>query len=149
MQIPSVYISDNQMLWLDLGRVYNIAEVIWNGKNLGVLWKPPFRVNISDVVQPDENTLEVQITNLWPNRLIGDEAKPDIRSFQESRRGEGPAEWDKWLELAGQEQQSGRYSKQTGRYTWATWKHYDADDPLLKSGLIGPVKLIPQIIKNF
>lgn len=148
IQIPSYHIRDNQLLWLDLGRVYNIAEVIVNGRNLGILWKPPFVVNISDVIQTGENRLEIRITNLWPNRLIGDEAKPDIRSFQESRRGEGPAEWNNWLELADLEQQSGRYSKQTGRYTWATWKHYDADDPLLESGLLGPVRMISQIIKN-
>ncbi|WP_346854570.1 glycosyl hydrolase [uncultured Draconibacterium sp.] len=65
-------------LYLDLGEVKNLAEVILNGKNLGVLWKKPFRINIIDAVKTGENLLEVKVENLWVNRLIGD-LQPEIK----------------------------------------------------------------------
>ncbi len=58
---------------LDLGSVKNIAEVIVNGKSAGIAWKQPFRVNISGCLKAGENNIEVRVTNLWVNRLIGDE----------------------------------------------------------------------------
>jgi hypothetical protein len=69
-------LGDRKVVELDLGDVKNLAEVTLNGQNLGVLWKPPFRVDISGVAKPGENQLEVKVTNLWPNRLIGDESLP-------------------------------------------------------------------------
>ena len=44
-----------------------------NGKDMGVLWKPPFRLDATRVVMPGTNLLEVRVANLWPNRLIGDQ----------------------------------------------------------------------------
>ena len=72
---PSL-LGDGKIVELDLGEVKNLAEVTLNGQNLGVLWKPPFRADISRAARPGENQLEVKITNLWPNRLIGDESLP-------------------------------------------------------------------------
>ena len=66
-------------LYLDLGAVKEIAEVKLNGKALGILWKPPFRVDISAAARPGRNRLEVKITNLWPNRLIGDQQLPEAK----------------------------------------------------------------------
>ncbi len=62
---------------LDLGRVESMAGVIVNGRALGVLWKPPFIVDITDVVQPGTNTLEVRVIGTWRNRLVGDAKHPD------------------------------------------------------------------------
>jgi hypothetical protein len=59
-------------MYLDLGRVENVAEVRLNGKNLGVVWCAPWRVEITDVVRPTGNMLEVDVINLWANRVIGD-----------------------------------------------------------------------------
>ncbi|WP_346859665.1 glycosylhydrolase-like jelly roll fold domain-containing protein [uncultured Draconibacterium sp.] len=59
-------------LSVDLGDVKNLAEVTVNGKNLGVIWKKPFKMDISNVAQPGENKLEVKVINVWVNRLIGD-----------------------------------------------------------------------------
>jgi hypothetical protein len=73
-----------QHLELDLGRVRNIAEVKLNGHSLGTLWKEPWRVDISEAVQSGENTLEIAITNLWPNRLIGDSMLPAEKRFTHS-----------------------------------------------------------------
>ena len=63
-------------LYLDLGVVHNLAEVRLNGRDLGVLWCPPWRVAITDAVQPAGNALEIRVANFWPNRLIGDAALP-------------------------------------------------------------------------
>ena len=75
---------DNKYLFLDLGRVRNLAEIRLNSKNLGILWKRPFRVNISGVAKPGRNLLEVEVTNLWPNRLIGDQFLPKDKRFTET-----------------------------------------------------------------
>ena len=58
--------------WLDLGDVQNLAEVSVNGTALGVVWKKPFRVDLTGAVKPGANSLEVRVTNLWVNRMIGD-----------------------------------------------------------------------------
>jgi hypothetical protein len=63
-------------LFLDLGNVHELAEVTLNGRSLGVLWCAPWRVDITDIVKAKDNQLEIKIANLWPNRLIGDAAKP-------------------------------------------------------------------------
>jgi hypothetical protein len=64
-------------LWLDLGDVKNLAEVTLNGRSLGIIWKHPFRVDVTDVLKPGKNRLEIKVTNLWVNRLIGD-AQPGV-----------------------------------------------------------------------
>lgn len=63
--------------WLDLGEVKNLAEVLVNGRSAGIVWKQPFRVNISGSLKSGDNTIEVRVTNLWVNRLIGD-AQPGV-----------------------------------------------------------------------
>ncbi|PYQ18267.1 MAG: hypothetical protein DMF79_15485 [Acidobacteria bacterium] len=58
---------------LDLGSVREIAEVSVNGKAVGgILWKAPFDADVTDVLKPGANRLEIKVTNLWPNRMIGD-----------------------------------------------------------------------------
>lgn len=64
-------------LWIDLGDVKNIAEVLVNGKPAGIVWKHPFQVDISALLKPGKNNLEIRVTNLWVNRLIGDQ-QPDV-----------------------------------------------------------------------
>jgi hypothetical protein len=62
---------------LDLGEVFNFAEVSLDGKRVGpVLWKPPFRVELGSPT-PGKHTLSVRVTNMWPNRLIGDLNLPE------------------------------------------------------------------------
>jgi len=66
-------------LFLDLGGVGVIAEVAINGRELGTLWKPPFRVAISHAVRTGRNELTVRVTNPWANRLVGDSGLPETQ----------------------------------------------------------------------
>jgi hypothetical protein len=68
-------------LWLDLGEVRELAEVWLNGRSLGIVWAPPFRVDITDVVKPTGNLLQVEVVNFWPNRIIGDQFLPPEKRF--------------------------------------------------------------------
>ncbi len=113
-------------IYLDLGEVNNLARIRVNGKDMGVVWTAPFRIKITEAVVTGENKIDIEVANLWPNRLIGDEKKPDD--------GIKDNKWPEWL-LKGTPRTS-------GRYTFTTFKHYNADSPLLKSGLIGPVKIL-------
>ena len=67
--------------WLDLGEVQVMAQVKLNGHDLGTLWQPPFRVEVSSALQAGHNTLEVRVANLWPNRMIGDLTLPEAERF--------------------------------------------------------------------
>ena len=58
--------------WLDLGDVKNLAEVIVNGKNVGITWKKPFRIDVTEALKQGSNNIQVKVTNTWVNRLIGD-----------------------------------------------------------------------------
>lgn len=71
--------ADKKKLWLDLGQVHNLAEVWVNGKLAGTAWKPPYRVNISNLVSAGTNKIEIRSVNLWVNRLIGD-AQPGVEN---------------------------------------------------------------------
>jgi hypothetical protein len=66
----------SKKLFLDLGNVKELAEVRLNGKKLGILWCNPWRVDITKAVKPTGNMLEVDVINLWANRVIGDLNKP-------------------------------------------------------------------------
>jgi hypothetical protein len=70
---PAAWFSGGGQVWLDLGGVKNIAQVTVNGKALATLWKPPFRVNATGALRAGGNTVEIAVTNLWVNRVIGDQ----------------------------------------------------------------------------
>jgi hypothetical protein len=107
-----------------------IADVTLNGKPLGILWKPPYRVDVTPAVRFGTNTLVVRVTNLWVNRMIGDEHLPE----DSDRNPDGTLKaWPQWL-LAGK-------PSPTGRTTFTTWRLWGKDDAPQPSGLIGPVTL--------
>lgn len=132
INIPARLLRRDRVLALDLGAVAVIARVWLNGQDLGILWKPPFRADITKAARPGDNLLQVEVTNLWPNRLIGDEQLPDDADFLPSgQMKQLPA----WLT-------EGKPRPKTGRVTFTTWKFYTKDSPLLQSGLLGPVRLL-------
>ena len=73
IEVPENWLSSDGQIWLDLGEVKNLAEVIINGKSLGIVWKKPFRIEVTGALQKGSNRLEIKVTNLWVNRLIGDQ----------------------------------------------------------------------------
>ena len=78
IDVPGQWIQSKGNITLDLGEVKNIAEVIINGKSAGIVWKEPFELDITDSLVKGENRLEIKVTNLWVNRLIGDQ-QPGIK----------------------------------------------------------------------
>jgi hypothetical protein len=121
-------------LYLDLGEVGNLARLFVNGVDCGVLWKPPFSRAVTAALKAGKNLIEVRVTNLWANRLIGDEQLPDdCEWIPVPDRGMVIKEWPKWLRE--------NKPRPTGRVTFATWKFFDRDAPLSRSGLIGPATL--------
>jgi hypothetical protein len=74
---PDEWFASDARLWIDLGEVKNLAEVIINGKSMGIAWKKPFRINVTGALTKGKNILEIKVTNLWVNRLIGD-AQPGV-----------------------------------------------------------------------
>jgi hypothetical protein len=129
--VPPSLVAPNQRVYLSLGEVKNLCEVWLNGKYLGILWKPPFRVDVTQAVRPGLNRLEVQVTNLWVNRLIGDEQYPDDCEWQ----GRQLKAFPRWFI-------EGKPRPVPQRLTFTTWKHWTKDDPLLPSGLLGEVELV-------
>jgi hypothetical protein len=77
-------------LYLDLGIVKNTARVRLNGKDLGVVWCNPWRIEITGAVKPGENALEIDVVNLWPNRRVGDSRLPPEQRRTRSRHPANP-----------------------------------------------------------
>lgn len=110
VEASSDWFHENAQLWLDLGEVENLSEVIVNDKSLGIVWKKPFRINVTNSLKEGANNFEIKVTNLWVNRLIGDR-QPDAKN----------------------------------EITFTTSKPYNAETPLMLSGLMGPVRLLKTI----
>ncbi len=128
--VPADFVSKNQAFSLDLGDVQVIADVMLNGKDLGILWKPPYRADVSSAIKPGINTLQVKVTNLWINRMIGDENLPE----DSNRSGDGTLKsWPAWV-LDGK-------SSPAGRKTFTSWRLWGKDSPRQPSGLLGPITL--------
>jgi hypothetical protein len=101
-------------IFLDLGKLWLLADVTVNGKYIGTLWKAPYRIEITDVVKAGENRLAIDIANTWCNRLIGDAIHPDkIQYCQTNIGGHETLEARSWANI-----------------------------PLRESGLFGPVKVV-------
>jgi hypothetical protein len=134
IQISPTLLAKDYCVYLDLGDVQVMASVKLNGQSLGILWKPPFRVDISDAARAGANSLELIVVNLWPNRLIGDANLPEDCEWEESPFGGTKLKkWPSWF-LEGK-------PSPTGRYTFTTYRPWSKDAALLKSGLLGPVTL--------
>ena len=79
--LTAAAVANKAPIFLDLGQVREVAAVRLNGKDLGVLWAKPFQVEITSALKPAGNNLEIDVVNLWPNRLIGDEFLPENQRF--------------------------------------------------------------------
>ncbi len=79
VQTPSSWFPAGAKVTLDLGAVRDLAEVSVNGQALGTLWKEPYHVDVTGVLKPGANRLEIKVTNQWTNRLAGDRSAPPDR----------------------------------------------------------------------
>jgi hypothetical protein len=112
--------------YLDLGIVRDMARVKLNDKDLGVVWCAPWRIEVTSAIKAGDNKLEIEVVNRWANRLIGDKQPADANV----RTVECPPGF-----LGGQ-------TIKAGRYTFSTHDPYNAQSPLVASGLLGPLRIL-------
>ena len=109
-----------------------------NGTDLGVAWTAPWRVAIpAGLLRPRGNQLEIELTNCWANRLIGDEQEPPDCEWSPGHQGNGGylKRFPDWF-VHGEARPS------QGRYTFTTWNYFNKDSKLEPSGLLGPVRVV-------
>lgn len=123
--------SGHRRVFLDLGEVKNVAQVRLNGKDLGVVWTAPWRVDVTAVATTEGNELEIDIVNLWPNRLIGDGLLPQDRRFTKTN-----------VRTYDTPHPVFRYSDT--EVTRGEAEFSDVTPDLLRSGLLGPVTLLAE-----
>ena len=112
-ELPAGLPAPDQRLTLDLGHVRFVAEAWLNDRPLGIVWKPPFRLDVTAAARPGKNRLVVEVANTWSNRLTGDARSPEGKRYCNTNM--------------------------TKALTWELpWK----DAPLHESGLMGPVRVI-------
>ena len=136
--LSKMALNDKQSLYLELGEVKHIARVYLNNRDLGVIWTAPWHVKIPEgVLKVGNNQLTIEVTNVWANRLIGDEQQPPDCEWIPGyiRGGYSLKEFPDWFLKKGQ-----RPSK--GRYCFTTWNYFTKDSPLVSSGLLGPIQII-------
>ncbi len=118
--------------YLDLGVVHDMARVKLHGKDLGVVWCAPWRIEVTGAIKAGDNPLEIEVVNRWVNRLVGDKQPADGNV----RMVDYPPGF-----LAGQ-------PFKPGRYTFTTHDPYKPQSPLVPSGLLGPVMLLTEAGPN-
>ena len=133
LDVPADWLEDGRRVVLDLGRVEVVAGVYVNGRQAALLWKEPFLADITEFVRPGGNRLDVQVTTLLVNRMIGDQQLPAENAYGTGEE-RGILKLPEWYT-------TGRPKPPGGRVTFTTWKFFEADDPLVPSGLLGPVRL--------
>jgi hypothetical protein len=124
---------------LNLGDVRDLVTVTVNGQSVGVIWHPPFARDITSALQPGANTLELAVANTWHNRLVGDEQFPPDFEFGTDRgadKGRAMKTYPDWF-LKNAPRPEPR------RKGFVVWYYHREDTPLIPSGLLGPVRLIP------
>lgn len=131
INITKEQLAQDKRLILDLGNVAFFAEVFINGVQIPTLWKAPYISDVTQLVKEGKNEIRINVTNLWTNRLIGDELLPEENKY------------DKWGEIEKLPDWYIKNQPYTGkRNTFVTWKQYDKEGPLTEAGLIGPVKIL-------
>lgn len=134
-EIPDNFSQEDLKAQLDLGTVYIVAQVKLNGQDLGVSWMPPFEVDLSSALQTGINELEIQVTNQWSNHLIGDERFPaNDGAYQLGPHRATDLTMPSWYV-------NNEPLPESKRTTFTTAPFYKAGDPLMPSGLLGPVQI--------
>lgn len=127
---------------LDLGTVKNLAVIKVNGQQCANLWRPPFKADITEALHQGENTIEIEVTNLWINRFIGDEQEEDDVEWSEpSSFGAAPRQpvIGRFMKRVPEWLSKGQPRPSRNRKAVISFKFYEKNDQLLSSGLLGPV----------
>jgi hypothetical protein len=111
-EVGPAWLGSGKRLLLDLGRVRFVGEVYVNGDSVGTVWKPPYRLDVTDAAKVGTNQLVVEVANTWSNRLVGD-ARTEGKDYCRTNIAKS-----------------------------LTWQVPWAETPLLESGLLGPVTLL-------
>ncbi len=69
-------IDSLETAFLGIRFLYNLATVKVNGIDCGTIWTKPYQANILKAIRQGENQIEIEVTNTWHNRLIGDSYLP-------------------------------------------------------------------------
>ena len=131
-------LAANQQVTLDLGKVSDSAQVFINSQEVGTAWLSPFALDVSDYLQAGENQLTIKVANSWSNRLITDESLPDSSQYWQENGTHVPVMPDWYTN----NQPLPNFGKKGHRRTFTTFKFVKAGDPLVDSGLLGPVRLV-------
>jgi hypothetical protein len=75
-EVPLSVVGAGARMELSLGQLRNVADTSLNGKALGIVWKPPYRYDVTDIIRSGTNELKIEIVNLWANRIVGDAKLP-------------------------------------------------------------------------
>ncbi|WP_371193838.1 glycosyl hydrolase [Glaciecola sp. SC05] len=133
----SVKADDTMEYIIDLGSVVQFARVFINGQDLGLKMWGPYRYDITDALKTGNNKVLVEVTNLWPNRLIGDERQypENAKWIKNGYQGYQLKDFPQWLKASDA-------TSPNQRAAFTTWKHWKKEDDLQSSGLIGPVQIL-------
>ena len=144
--VPAELLKPGCKTILNLGEVKNLARVTVNGTAFPELWKPPFRCDITAAVKPGVNQIAVEVVNLWVNRLIGDEREPADVKWGKPAYGRDHRFSGQPLVLYPDWMRHGTPRPSKERYTFTTRNYVQKEQPLLPSGLLGPVVLRAETI---
>lgn len=139
VNLDAALLGAGKRVELDLGDVRDLVTVRVNGQSIGVIWHPPFVRDITSALKPGANTLELAVTNTWHNRLVGDEQFPPDFEFGTDRgakMGRALKTYPDWFV-------KNQPRPERNRLAFVNWFYHRKDTPLLPSGLIGPVRLVP------
>ena len=93
LEMDPDWLKPGQSIFLDLGDVREIAEVFINGQSAGILWKAPFRAEITEHLRPGKNELKIEVMNLWINRLVADGKLPEAERLTQTNIRSGQ-DWE-------------------------------------------------------
>lgn len=140
VNVDEALLGAGKRIELDLGDVRDLVTVRVNGQTVGVLWHPPFVCDITSALKPGANALELAVANTWHNRLVGDEQFPPDFEFGTDRgakMGRALKTYPDWFV-------NSQPRPETNRLAFVNWFYHRKDTPLIPSGLLGPVRLLPR-----
>jgi len=136
-------LNGEKRIYIDLGVLHDIVGLKVNGTTVGVDWYPPYQFDITDLLKPGANLFELDVTNNWANRLIGDEQAPADFEWGADRADKGRAmkAFPDWF-IKDQPRPS------QDRKAFLLWYYHRKDSKLSPAGMIGPVQLVFKSFKQ-